>query len=42
MEIKDECFRLSDIVKQKGSQIDYLYTVVVPEGVSDSELVMAS
>jgi hypothetical protein len=42
MKIKDECFRLTDVLKTKGQSMDYLYTVIVPEGISDAELVTAS
>jgi len=42
MKIKDECFRLTDVFKTKGQSIDYLYTVIVPEGIEDAELIAAS
>jgi hypothetical protein len=40
MQIKDECFRLSDVFKNQA--VDYQYTVIVPEGIEDADLLAAT
>jgi len=42
MGFSEEQFRLTEVIHNKGSNIDYLYPCFVSKKISDSELVMAS
>jgi hypothetical protein len=41
MQLKEDHFRVSQVINSKGSNIDYQFPVFVPSKTTDSQLVMA-